>query len=81
VRCCRILIGASASGLPAHVQVPCPSIGGSEDQYAPPDLVTEFLRQLPDRGQHVLQDCGHFPFLEQPDAFAAALRPLLERVC
>ncbi len=81
VRCCRILIGASASALPAHVQVPCLSISGSEDQYAPPDLVTEFVRQLPDAGQTVLPECGHFPFLEQPDAFAAALRPFLERVC
>jgi pimeloyl-ACP methyl ester carboxylesterase len=81
VRCCRILIGASASGLPAHVQVPCFSISGSEDPYAPPDLVTEFVGQLPDGGQDVLQDCGHFPFLEQPDAFTAALRPFLERVC
>jgi 3-oxoadipate enol-lactonase len=81
VRCCRILIGASASGLPAHVQVPCLSISGSEDQYAPPDLVTEFVRQLPDAEQAVLPECGHFPFLEQPDAFTAALRPFLERVC
>jgi 3-oxoadipate enol-lactonase len=81
VRCCRILISASASGLPAHVQVPCFSISGSEDQYAPPDLVTEFVRQLPDGGQDVVQGCGHFPFLEQPDAFTAALRPFLERVC
>jgi 3-oxoadipate enol-lactonase len=80
-RCCRILIGASASGLPAHVQVPCLSISGSEDQYAPPDLVTEFVRQLPDAEQAVLPECGHFPFLEQPDAFTAALRPFLERVC
>ena len=69
------------SGLPAHVQVPCLSISGSEDQYAPPDLVTEFVRELPDGGQDVLQDCGHFPFLEQPEAFTAALRPFLERVC
>jgi 3-oxoadipate enol-lactonase len=81
VRCCRILIGASASGLQDHVQVPCYSISGSEDEYAPPDLVTEFVRQLPDGGQDVLQDCGHFPFLEQPDAFTAALRRFLERVC
>jgi pimeloyl-ACP methyl ester carboxylesterase len=61
--------------------VPCLSISGSEDQYAPPELVTEFVRQLPDAEQAVLPECGHFPFLEQPDAFTAALRPFLERVC
>src|SRR5262245_6114556 len=80
VRCCRILIGASASGLPGQVQVPGWSIRCRKDPYAPPDLVADFVRQLPDGGHEVIEDCGHFPFLEQPDAFAAALRAFLERV-
>jgi len=81
VRCCRILISASAAGSPARVRVPCLSISGTEDQYAPPDLVTAFVNDLPDGEQEILPDCGHFPFLERPVAFTTRLRTFLERVC
>jgi pimeloyl-ACP methyl ester carboxylesterase len=81
IRCCRILMQASAAGLPAHVKGPCLSISGAGDHYAPPDLVASFVREIPNCRQEVLPDCGHFPFLEQPDAFAAHLRSFIERVC
>ena len=80
-RCCRILMGASATSVARRLRVPCLSISGAEDQYAPPDLVTSFVREIPDCTQEVLPDCGHFPFLEQPGVFTAALRSFLERVC
>lgn len=82
VRSCRILIGASAAASVARVGVPCLSISGDEDQYAPPDLVTAFVRQLggPHR-QVVLPRCGHLPFLEVPAAFDHAVRSFLETLC
>ena len=81
IRCCHILMQASAAGLPAGVRVPCLSISGTADHYAPPDLVTSFTGQIPDCTQEVITDCGHFPFLEQPEAFAARLRSFIDRVC
>lgn len=81
VRCCRLLMSASAAGSPARVRVPCLSISGAEDQYAPPDLVTAFVNELPDCELEILPDCGHFPFLEQPSTFATRLRTFLKRVC
>jgi pimeloyl-ACP methyl ester carboxylesterase len=81
VRCCRILMQVSAAGLPATLRVPCLSISGTADPYAPPDLVSAFIREIPDCRQEILADCGHFPFLEQPAAFASRLGSFIERVC
>jgi 3-oxoadipate enol-lactonase len=82
VRSCEILIGASAASLVSTVKVPCLSISGDEDQYAPPDLVPAFVQQLggPHR-QVVLPRCGHLPFLEAPAAFAQAVRSFLDALC
>lgn len=82
VACCRILIDASAAAAVAQVRVPCLSISGSDDQYAPPELVARFLGglQCPHQ-QVVIPGCGHLPFLEAPDAFAAAARPFLASLC
>jgi pimeloyl-ACP methyl ester carboxylesterase len=82
VECCRILIGASAAAAVTDVRVPCLSISGSDDQYAPPDLVAGFLGGLQcPHEQVVIPECGHLPFLEAPDAFARAARPFLSSLC
>jgi 3-oxoadipate enol-lactonase len=81
VRCCRILLGANAEAIPETVTVPSVAITGEHDQYAPPDAVAAFLRRFR-VGPHleIIPDCGHLPFLEQPDAFAAAVKTFL-RTC
>ncbi len=82
VACCRILIDASAAAAVAQVRVPCLSISGGDDQYAPPDLVARFLGGLQCTHQQVvIPECGHLPFLEAPDAFAGAARPFLASLC
>jgi 3-oxoadipate enol-lactonase len=82
VRWCRLLIEATARTIVPRVAVPCLSISGAEDQYAPPDLVHEFVRRLPGPARaEVLPECGHLPFLEQPEAFAAAVRSFLATLC
>jgi pimeloyl-ACP methyl ester carboxylesterase len=81
VQSCRILLGANAEAIVGTVDVPCLAITGEHDQYAPPDAVVEFLRKLPRQAAlEVLPDCGHFAFLEQPDAFGAAVKSFL-RTC
>lgn len=72
--CCRILISASAEHLVDSVRVPALSISGTDDHYAPRDRVAGFVRRLPGCRQELLENCGHFPFLEQPERFAALVR-------
>ena len=80
VRCCRILIGASAA-LPG-IRLPCLAVTGSDDVYAPPELVAAFAAGLPVPAPvHVIPDCGHLPFLEAPDAFAGLVESFLATVC
>ena len=74
----RTLISASAADVVASVSVPCLAISGAEDLYAPPETVAAFLAQLPVPCPHVLLDeSGHMPFFEQPEAFADAVGTFL----
>jgi pimeloyl-ACP methyl ester carboxylesterase len=80
-RCCQILLDADASSIVPTVTVPAMVLTGTDDQYAPPVAVTEFARQLPTQPRlEIVPDCGHLPFLEQPAAFADAVKSFL-RTC
>ena len=60
------------------VTVPCAAITGAEDQYAPPNAVREFVARLPAPCPvEIIEGAAHLPFLEQPDAFAEAVRRVL----
>ena len=60
------------------VAVPCLAITGEHDQYAPPAAVAAFIGKMPAQPRlEVIPECGHLPFLEQPDAFAAAVKAFL----
>jgi 3-oxoadipate enol-lactonase len=64
------LLAADASHAVPAVAAPCMVLTGSEDAYAPPSESRRFLSALPGavRGAEI-QDCGHMPFLERPEAF------------
>lgn len=80
VRCIRILLDANTEAIVETVAVPCLAITGADDQYAPPDAVSAFARRIPNAHVKVIPECGHLPFLEQPAAFADAVRAFL-RTC
>jgi 3-oxoadipate enol-lactonase len=71
---CRILKSASADHLVESLALPALSISGADDQYAPPAHITAFVDRVPGCRQEILPDCGHFPFLEQPEQFSALVR-------
>ena len=73
VRCIDVLLGASAESIVPSVTAASLSISGVDDQYAPPELVRAFMAQIPHGRTKVLDACGHLPFLEQPEVFAALL--------
>ncbi len=78
-RAAEALAQASAQDCVSRVFVPCLAITGSEDRYAPPSSVKEFVRQLPGPVQYrELESCGHMPFFEDPAAFEEAVRSFLE---
>jgi 3-oxoadipate enol-lactonase len=62
-----------------QIRVPCLAITGSDDLYAPPSAVKEFVGQLPGQVQyHEIEECGHLPFFEKPDDFQQIVRRFLE---
>lgn len=78
VRSVEILLAASATDVVPTVTVPVGSISGSDDQYAPPEQVREFLSRLPHPARMlVLPEVGHLPFFEAPEQFALALDEVL----
>ena len=79
IRNMNALLAASATDVVPTVTVPCLSISGTEDVYAPPDFVSAFIARLPQPCDLVLLDgVGHMPFFEAPDEFARAVGAFLE---
>ena len=80
VRSLDILLGASATAIVPSVTVPCLSVSGADDQYAPPDAVDDFLNLLPNVPErHVFPEVGHLPFFEAPEEFARVVGQFLDR--
>ncbi len=72
------LIAASAVDVVAKITVPCLAITGTEDRYASPENVKQFVSQIPSNAQfEVLQDCGHMIFYEDPTRFSEIVRNFL----
>jgi 3-oxoadipate enol-lactonase len=73
------LIGSSAWSVLPSARLPCFTITGMEDSYAPPEEVRRFGAQLPDwRSSAELGGCGHMPFFENGEAFAAEVAGFLK---
>jgi pimeloyl-ACP methyl ester carboxylesterase len=68
-----------ARPLPDFAGLPCLLVTGEEDRYAPPDAVRAFAARFPAGTRvEVLRDCGHLPFFERPEAFAATITATLD---
>lgn len=52
-------------------------IFGADDPYIPPRFAERNLETLPSAEIHVLENAGHWPFIDRPDAFADRLLPFL----
>jgi 3-oxoadipate enol-lactonase len=69
---------ASASEHVSRVSVPCLVISGSQDRYAPPSAVADFVSRLPKpAGYFQIENCGHMPFFEKPEVFERMVRDFL----
>ena len=74
------LAGWRARPLPPLDAVRCDAVTGSDDAYAPPGAVAAFVEALPPGATlTVLPDCGHLPFLEQPERFVEVVAAWLRK--
>jgi len=72
------LLSCDLAPLLAGVHVPTLLLWGADDRILPPSLAQEFQAQLPDSRLVFLENCGHVPMLEAPEALNAELRRFLE---
>lgn len=74
------LLAADAAPFLKHATMPCLMLRGAEDGYAPAEESRRFAASLPGPVRFVeLEGCAHMPFLEAPEAFAAAIADFLTR--
>ncbi|HET8830275.1 MAG TPA: alpha/beta hydrolase [Pelobium sp.] len=63
----------------AKIKVPVALIWGKNDKITPPEVAIEFHQLLPDSELSWIDECGHAPMMEQPEAFNAQLEIFLEK--
>lgn len=62
-----------------QIDIPTLIVWGRDDAITPPFVAEEFCRRIPDAELMFLDQCGHAPPVEQPKAFARALREFIDR--
>ena len=62
------------------ITAPTLLIWGREDRITPVHVAREFAGMIPDTELVILNDCGHAPMMERPEAFNFALQHYLEPV-
>ncbi|MEI6233509.1 MAG: alpha/beta hydrolase [Planctomycetota bacterium] len=73
------LAQVSATEEAGQLRAPFFAITGSEDRYAPPTDVEQFLKTLSSHHpQRILNGCGHLPFFEDPDDFIRSVTECLD---
>jgi len=68
------------SGVFDALAVPALLLWGRHDTFAPPERAAAIASRLSSARLEVLEDCGHLPALEAPDATTRAVRTWLEAI-
>ena len=71
---CHLLATCDLVPLLEAIKAPTLVIYGDKDQATPPELNRVNAKRIPGTHLSVIEDCGHCPPLENPDAFLSALR-------
>src|SRR5690606_29002510 len=61
------------------IHVPTCLIWGKNDTVTPPMVAEEFLSLLPNAELHWIDECGHAPMMERPEAFNQVMEPFLKK--
>lgn len=79
----ELTIASSASELEAQLdefELPILVITGDDDRIVPTDQSIRLAAELPNAELHVLENCGHLPQEECPEAFLDAVLPFIENL-
>ena len=63
-----------------EINVPTQLIWGQDDQITPPDVAEEFKALLPQARLAFIDQCGHAPMMEHPDAFNEIMLAFLRQI-
>lgn len=63
-----------------QIAQPCCLIWGNNDTITPPFVAKEFQRLIPNSELHFIDQCGHAPMMEVPEAFNQILDGFLNRI-
>lgn len=77
--CCRALHAMDLRPGLGGIANPSLVIGGAADATTPPEMSRELASAIAGAELVILDDCGHCPPLQQPDAFAGAVDAFLAR--
>ncbi|MGW0044937.1 alpha/beta fold hydrolase [Rhodococcus sp. NPDC003348] len=61
-----------------RITVPCLAIGFADDRLLAPTLAAEVAKAIPGAQYVELEDCGHYGYLERPDAVNSAILDFLK---
>ncbi len=78
--CCHALAAADLTAAVRSLRQPTLGIAGSHDGASPPEMVAATLDLIPDSRFTVIEDTGHLPCVEAPEAYAAALLDFLKEL-
>jgi len=62
------------------IHIPVLLVWGRNDKITPPEVAEEFNRLLPDSELHWIDQCGHAPMMERPEAFNEILAGFLTKI-
>ena len=62
------------------IKIPVCIIWGKQDKVTPPDVAEQFHQLLPNSELRWVDQCGHAPMMEQPEAFNILLREYLNKL-
>ena len=77
--CCRALHAMDLRPDLGRITNPTLVVGGSADATTPPEMSAELAASIAGAELVILDDCGHCPPLQQPEALAAAVDAFLSR--
>lgn len=80
IGCAAAIAGTDFYETTARLRLPTLAIAGANDGSTPPDLVRETAELIPGSRFHLIQDAGHLPCVDKPDAYAAALTAFLTAI-
>ena len=62
-----------------RIRIPTNVVWGEHDGFIPRQHGAEFARRIPDAALKTIPDCGHVPFIEQPQALRRVLSDFIAR--